>query len=67
MAARDHRPPWRGDFVDSHEIFPSMYERNLREEKYVENISNPARTQRLPALAWDMRGQLQFSVRVLKA
>jgi hypothetical protein len=53
--------------MDSHEIFPSMYKRNLREEKYVENISNPARTQRLPALAWEMRGQLQFSVRVLKA
>ena len=27
------------------EIFPSMYKRNLRHEKYVENISNPARTE----------------------
>jgi hypothetical protein len=27
------------------EIFPSMYKRNLRQEKGIENISNPARTQ----------------------
>jgi CII-binding regulator of phage lambda lysogenization HflD len=26
--------------MDSREIFPSMYKRNLRKEKYVENISN---------------------------
>jgi hypothetical protein len=26
--------------MDSREIFPSMYKRNLRKEKYVENISD---------------------------
>jgi len=28
--------------MDSGEILPSIYKRNLREEKYVENISAPA-------------------------
>ena len=31
--------------MDSREIFPSMYERNLRKEKYVENILNEIRTE----------------------
>ncbi len=31
--------------MDSPEIFPSMYVRNLREEKYVENILNATRTE----------------------
>ena len=30
--------------MDSPEIFPSMYVRNLREDKYVENILNATRT-----------------------
>jgi len=35
-----NRPPfYRGGSIDSGQILPSIYKRNLREEKYVENIS----------------------------
>ena len=43
-----------------------MYKRNLREEKYVENISNAARTHPT-ALDCVMKEQLQFGIRVLNA
>ncbi|MGC1380625.1 MAG: hypothetical protein WA814_06330, partial [Candidatus Baltobacteraceae bacterium] len=35
---------WLGGSGDPREIFPSIYKRNLQEEKYIENISNVART-----------------------
>ena len=44
-----------------------MYIRNMQQEKDVENISNPCRNSRLLALDSGMRGQPQFSVRVLIA
>ena len=37
--------------IDPGEILTSIYKRNLREEKYVENISNAARTLSLPSPA----------------
>ena len=43
-AARNRRPLWRGGSVDPREISPSMYKRNQREEKYVENIFERGRT-----------------------
>jgi hypothetical protein len=45
MAALNH--PLFGEAVPlvRREIVPSMYKRNLRKEKDIENISNPARTQ----------------------
>jgi hypothetical protein len=33
---------WLGGSGDPREIFPSIYKRNLQEEKYIENISNVA-------------------------
>jgi hypothetical protein len=33
---------WLGGSADPREIFPSIYKRNLQEEKYIENISNVA-------------------------
>jgi hypothetical protein len=46
---------------------PSIYKRNLREEKGIENISNPAERSRTIALNWEMKEQLQFVMRVLNA
>jgi hypothetical protein len=40
--------------MDSREILPSMYKRNLRKEKYVENISNEVRTE---CTEWDWKEQ----------
>ena len=37
-AALNRRLLWRGRFVDPREIFPSIYKRNLREVKSIENI-----------------------------
>jgi len=34
--------------MDSREIVPSIYKRNLREGKYIENISNPPEPSRTP-------------------
>jgi len=37
-AALNRRLLWRGRFVDPREIFPSIYKRNMREVKSIENI-----------------------------
>ena len=46
--ALDWRLLLRGRSVDPREIFPSMYKRNLREGKYIENIFEQRRTGRGP-------------------
>jgi hypothetical protein len=39
---------WLGGSGDPREIFPSIYKRNLRKGKYIENIFERGRTGRIP-------------------
>jgi hypothetical protein len=67
MAALNRPPLWRCGSIHPRDIFPSMYKRNLRKEKDIENISNPARTQPHTCLGLEMKEQLQFVIQVLNA
>ena len=45
--------------MDSRQILPSMYKRNLRKEKYVEDISNEVRTE---CTEWGLEGAVRSLV-----
>jgi hypothetical protein len=67
MAALNH--PLFGEAVPliHREIFLSMYKRNLRKEKGIENISNLARTQPHNCRGVGIKEQLQVVIQVLNA
>jgi hypothetical protein len=67
MAALNH--PRFGDAAPliRREISPSMYRRNLRKEKGIENISNRPERSGTIALDWEIKEQLQFVIKVLNA